>query len=160
MGVGKSEVGRALAGKLKLNLLDTDELIEKTEGRKISDIFAKEGEGHFRELETEVLKTLADYDNFVLSTGGGIVLKDENVELLKTLGPLILLTAREEVILDRVKSTEDRPLLSGDKAQKIKEILSTRNPIYNKVADFTVETSDITPETAADRIIEYVKSKG
>lgn len=159
MGVGKSEVGRALADKLKLNFLDTDELIEKTEERKIAEIFSKEGEGHFRELETEVLITLSDYDNFVLSTGGGIVLREENVKLLKEIGPLVLLTAREEVIMERVKSTEDRPLLAGDKAEKIKEILSTRNPIYNKAADFTVDTSDITPEEAADKIINYVKSK-
>lgn len=160
MGVGKSEVGKALAGRLKLNFLDTDELIEKTEGRKIAEIFAQEGEDHFREMETEVLKTLTDYDHFVLSTGGGIVLREENVQLLKEIGPLVLLFAREEIILQRVKDTEDRPLLAGDKAQKINEILTVRNPIYNRVADFTVDTSEITPEAAADKIIEYVKSKG
>jgi len=157
MGVGKSEVGRLLARRLNMNFLDTDELIEKTEGRKISEIFAKEGEGHFRDLETEVLKTLEDYDNFALSTGGGLVLREENVELLKEIGPLILLTAREEIILGRVKHTEDRPLLQGDQPKKIKEILSERNPIYNKVADFVVDTSDITPEQAVEEILKWLK---
>lgn len=157
MGVGKTEIGRSLAGSLKMNFLDIDELIEKTEGCKISEIFDKEGEPYFRDLETEVLKTLGNYDNFVLSTGGGIVLREENVELLREIGPLILLTAREEIILERVKHTEDRPLLTGDKAQKIKEILSVRNPIYNKVADFSVDTSDITPEQAVEEILKWLK---
>jgi len=157
MGVGKTEVGKALADKLKLNFLDTDELIEKTEGRQISEIFDKEGEPYFRDLETEVLKTLGNYDNFVLATGGGIILREENVELLREIGPLILLTAREEIILERVKDTEDRPLLTGDKAQKIKEILSVRNPIYNRVADFIVDTSEITPEQATEEIIKWLK---
>ena len=93
MGTGKSAVGHLLASELKLDYLDTDQLIEQTEDRTIAEIFESDGEPYFRGVETEVLETLQDYDNFVLSTGGGMVLKAENVAILKTIGPVILLQA-------------------------------------------------------------------
>jgi len=158
MGVGKSEIGRGLAARLGINYIDTDETIEKTEGRKVSEIFEKDGEPHFRDLETEVIKTLEDYDNFVISTGGGIVLREENVKMLKEIGPLVLLTAKAEVIYRRLKEAKDRPLLEqGDKMEKIVEILDARYPAYEKAADFKVDTSNIIPEAAVEEIIKWIK---
>lgn len=160
MGVGKSAVGYCLARELKMNFLDTDELIEKTEGRTISDIFKTDGEEYFRSLETEVLKTLQDYDNFVLSTGGGIVLKDENVVLLKAMGPVILLWADPEAVYARVKDEQHRPLLNvADPKAEIIKILEAREPIYNRAADYKIETTKISPEAAAKEIMEWQKSK-
>jgi len=157
MGVGKSEVGKLLASRLGLVFTDCDDLIEKQEGQAISDIFSSKGEEHFRGLETKLINGLAGQDGLLLSTGGGMVLRAENVKLLKQMGPLVLLTAREEVILNRLKDTEDRPLLKGDKAQSVKEILSKRDPVYNKVADLKVDTSDLTPEKAVEEIVKWLK---
>jgi shikimate kinase len=160
MGVGKSAVGRLLAKELKMSFLDTDELIEKTEGRTITEIFKTEGEEYFRNLETEVLETLQDYDNFVLSTGGGMVLREENVSLLKAMGPLILLWAPPEVVWERVKNETHRPLLNvPDPQAEIKKILEFRTPIYEKVADFKVDTSNKSEERVAQEILTWLKSK-
>ncbi|MGB9613121.1 MAG: shikimate kinase [Candidatus Margulisiibacteriota bacterium] len=160
MGVGKSEVGQRLARELAMNFLDTDELIEKTEGRSINEIFKTEGEEYFRNLETEVLETLQDYDNFVLSTGGGMVLREENVSLLKNLGPLILLWADPEVVYERIKEQTHRPLLNvPDPKEEIKKILDFRSPIYNRVADFKVDTSFKTAEEVVLEILGWLKSK-
>lgn len=157
MGVGKSEVGHKLAEELKMNYLDTDELIEKTEKMSINDIFAKKGEPYFRDLETEVVKTLQDYDNFVLSTGGGMVLRQENVKMLKEIGPLILLWTEPEVVCERVKNETHRPLLNvRDPKAEIVRILEERAPIYNRVADFKVDTSNLNVEGAVKEIVDFV----
>lgn len=161
MGVGKTEVGKNLAGRLSYSFLDTDTLIEDAENKKIPQIFKDHGEPYFRKLETEVLETLQDYDEFVLSTGGGIVLKEENVALLREMGKLVLLTARPEVILERLKLTDDRPLLqTGNKLEKIKEILSVRDPIYNESADMTIDTSDKKIEEIVEEIFNNDQNKG
>ena len=147
-----------LANQLKMNFLDTDELIEKTEKRSITEIFNKDGEEHFRKLETEVLKTLQDYDNFVLSTGGGMVLKEENAALLKQLGKIILLWAEPEVVYRRVKNETHRPLLKvADPQAEIKKILELRAPIYNKAADYKFETGSKPPEEITQEIIKWLK---
>lgn len=160
MGTGKTEVGKRLAERLSNDFLDTDELIEKSEGKKISDIFKDNGEEYFRNLETEVIETLQDYENYVLSTGGGIVLRDENVRLLKEIGPIVLLTARDDVILSRVSDKDDRPLLEqGDKAEKIKELLAKRALIYKAAADYTVDTSDKSVDNIVEEIINHVQNK-
>ena len=160
MGVGKSTVGRLLASELKLNYLDTDQLIEQTEARTISEIFRTEGEEHFRSLETEVLETLQDYDNFVLSTGGGIVLKEENVALLKIMGPIILLTADPAAIYERIKQETYRPLLqTADPPAEIIKLLERRRPFYERAAEYTVDTSTAAPGEAAKEIITWLRSK-
>ena len=160
MGVGKSEVGHRLASELGLNFLDTDELIEKTEDRNIAEIFKIDGEGYFRKLETEVLKTLQDYDNYVLSTGGGIILREENVALLKSMGPVIWLWAEPEIVYERIKNETHRPLLRvADPKAEINKILDFRMPIYARVADLKVDTEKLNPEGVAQEIIRWLKSR-
>ena len=160
MGAGTSEVGHRLADALKMNFLDTDELIENTEERKISEIFKTEGEDHFREMETEVLKTLQDYDSFVLSTGGGMVLRDENVALLKAMGPVILLWADPPAVYERVKNETHRPLLDvPDPQAEIIKILEYRKPFYDRAADYKVDTSRKIPEEVAKDILKWLGSR-
>ena len=160
MGSGKSAIGHQLAKELGLNYLDADELIEKTEKISINRIFAEKGEPYFRDLETEVIKNLEDYDDFVISTGGGMVLRPENVKMLKGIGPLVLLWADPDSVYQRVKSETHRPLLNvPDPVAEIKKILDYRTPIYNKVADLKVDTSKLNVEEAVSKIIQWLKSK-
>lgn len=143
-----------------MNFLDTDELVEKTEGRAITEIFQQDGEEYFRELETEVLKTLQDYDNFVLSTGGGMVLREENVSLLKDMGPIVLLWAEPEVIYERTKSGAHRPLLQvPEPLEEIKKRLEQRTPFYKQAADHTADTSKLSPEEITKDVLQWLKSR-
>lgn len=160
MGAGKTAVGKQLAEELTLKYIDTDDLIEKTERRSINDIFKKKGEPYFRNMETEVLKTLQEYDNFVIATGGGIVLREENVKILKELGPLVLLWAEPAIVYERIKGESHRPLLQvEDPKEEINKILSQRKPIYQRVADFVVDTSNLKVEDAVKEISQWLKLK-
>ncbi|MFC1510839.1 shikimate kinase [Candidatus Margulisiibacteriota bacterium] len=160
MGSGKSAVGHRLAQELGLDYLDTDELIVSTEKMSINDVFAKKGEQYFRDLETRVVKTLQDYDNFVIATGGGMVLRQENVKMLKEIGPLVLLWAEPPVIFERVKNDKQRPLLKvADPLAEIKKILDVRRPIYEQAADFKVETGSLSVAEVTERVKQWIKSK-
>src|SRR4051794_3389152 len=101
MGTGKSVVGQRLAERLEREFVDTDERIAAAAGLAIPEIFAREGEPGFRERETAVVRSLAGRQPAVIGTGGGIVGREENIWLLRELGPLVCLTARPEVILER-----------------------------------------------------------
>jgi len=158
MGSGKTVVGHELAQKLGFEYLDTDELIEKQSSTSISQIFSEKGEEHFRELETQVLQDLKSKDKLVISTGGGMVLKPENVKILKGIGSLVLLWANPEKIYSRVKDEPHRPLLKvEDPKAKIEEILKFREPIYKKVADLVVDTSNLSVEQVVEEILKWQK---
>ncbi len=158
MGVGKTEVGKLLAKELKMTYLDTDSVIGTRQGRSIGDIFAKDGEQAFREMETNVLEELKEVKNHVISTGGGMILRPENVKMMKALGPVILLSADPGTVHERLKSLKDRPLLDvPDPRGRIKEILDFRMPIYKKIAEFEVDTSRLSPNDACNRIIGYLR---
>lgn len=160
MGAGKSAVGHRLASLEGMDYLDCDELIEQSAKMSINDIFAKKGEEYFRELETATIKTLQDYDNFVISTGGGMVLRQENVKLLKEIGPLVLLWAEPDTVYQRVKRETHRPLLKvADPRAEIEKILARRKPIYERVADHQVDTSKMTVEQAIEEIRQWLRSK-
>ncbi|MDD5044404.1 MAG: shikimate kinase [Candidatus Omnitrophica bacterium] len=157
MGTGKSVVGKALALKLKTAFLDLDSLIEEKEKRKIVDIFAREGEAYFRKLEKEGLKELSRKQGLVVACGGGIVLDKDNIELMRSSGKMVCLSARPEIILKRVGGHKHRPLLNvEDKEKKIKEILDARQPLY-ALAHICVDTSDSSVEQVLARVLEYLK---
>ncbi len=154
MGVGKSTVGIKIAELTGRRWVDTDEIIGSRYG-KISDIFEYYGEAHFRDLETEIVKELAPQDGLVISTGGGMVLKPENSELLKQNGKLFFLRASLETLLERVLADDTRPLLRNtDNAKEmLRELLNRRIPVYEHVADEVIDTDGKSVEETAAEIL-------
>ena len=154
MGVGKSSVGVRIAELTGRMWYDTDVVITDRHGR-ISDIFEFYGEAHFRSLETEVVRELSARDNLVISTGGGLVLKPENNEMLKKNGKIFFLRASFETLLKRVRADETRPLLknTGKTAETLGTLLSERTPVYEHVADYIIETDGKSVEEVADEIV-------
>lgn len=157
MGVGKSTLGIKIAETTGRRWFDTDMIINDKYG-KISDIFEYYGEAHFRKLETEVVKELVDQDGLVISTGGGLVLKYENAEQLKSNGKIFFLRATLETLSERVRVNESRPLLKdgGRTKERLAELLSERTPVYEHVADYIVDTDDKTVEEVANEILALV----
>lgn len=154
MGTGKTSVGQILAKKLNFIFVDIDELIEKILGMKISEIFTRFGEPRFRDFETEIIKLITKKKRQVIATGGGAVLREENMAQLKASGVVFCLTAPENVIFKRVRQCKNRPLLQVDNPeQRIRALIKKRMPFYEK-ADFSINTDGLTPEEVADKIIK------
>ena len=159
MGAGKTTVGIKIAEKTGRQWLDTDALITQKYG-KIADIFAEKGEKYFRDLETETLKAFAQTDNLVISVGGGLVLREENVALLKQKGKLVYLQAGKQTLISRLLQDEERPLLQGEGLdEKIENLLSTRAPIYEKVADYVVQVDEKTPDEIVGEVLRILSKK-
>jgi shikimate kinase len=152
MGTGKSTVGNALASMLNLRLIDTDILIEQRAGKRISDIFAAEGEAHFRALEADIVKELENEHGCVISTGGGLVINPANMESLKQHSLVVCLWASPESILARVSHQTHRPLLrDDDPLAKIKQLLHEREPFYRK-ADVLLNCEQRSPREVAQHV--------
>ena len=157
MGTGKTTVGRALAKKLQMRLVDIDEEIEKSQKISINDIFSRYGEPHFRDIETAMIQELSRDKNIIISTGGGAVLRDENMEALKENGIIFCLNATAETILERTGRSQDRPLLKVENPkEKINELLAYRRPFYER-AGIMIETDGKTPLEVVQEIMEIVK---
>jgi shikimate kinase len=140
MGTGKTTVGKLVAEQLKLDFLDTDELIQSRTGRTIADIFAKEGEATFRALERQLVDELSRRTKTLISTGGGLPTNQENLDKLKTHALVVCLWSSPEKIWERVRHQSHRPLLQDPNPQKkIRELLAARKPFY-KQADVLVNT--------------------
>lgn len=152
MGTGKTTVGRLLAEKTGMPLVDMDASIEECAGKSISDIFAQDGEAHFRSLEREMVQELASGNGQVISTGGGIVTNPDNISDYEKTGLVVCLLASAEEILNRVRHEETRPLLAGDKEAKIVQLLETRSPLYEAITH-QIETDCLSPEDIAAQII-------
>ena len=145
-GSGKSAVGRILSEKTGKPLLDTDRMITEKAGRPIPDIFREDGETAFRDLETAVIRDLSRQGGRIVSTGGGAVLRPENVAALRQNGRLFWLNRNPDALVP----TDDRPL--ADTAAKIKQLWSEREPVYRAAADEIIDVTG-TPEDTACRII-------
>ncbi len=157
MGVGKTSVGTRLAKDLGYSFVDTDILIEADQRMSITEIFGKLGEPYFRDVETKIIRQVMGCTNQVVSTGGGAVIRDENRDAFKQAGYVVCLTARPEVIFERVKRETHRPLLkTPDPLAKIRELLDQRQKFY-ALADFTIDTSEKSVNAVISEIKERIK---
>ena len=141
MGTGKTSIGRRISSQLRMRYVDTDEIVERNSRRRISDIFAEDGESAFRELESEAVRKVSKLQNHVISTGGGVVLREANMTELKRNGVVFCLTATPEEIYKRVGHQAHRPLLqTPDPLAKIQSMLAERRPYYAG-ADHMISTT-------------------
>ena len=155
MGAGKSSVASLLADTLDgFSCVDVDNEIENVANKKISDIFAEFGEDYFRKLETDVLKSVLMKGNQIVATGGGIVEREENRNLLKENGVTFYLMASVEELYNRVKNYSHRPLLQNDNPKKILEDLMTKREKYYKMADFEIFTENKKVSEVVKEIVE------
>lgn len=159
MGTGKTSVGKELAKVSKRQFLDLDELIELKEQRRISDIFAKNGEAYFRRVESKTLLDVAKENNFVVGCGGGIVINPENIKVMKDSGVIICLAATPEIILKRTSGATHRPLLNVKNPKKqIAHLLKLRACYYAQ-ADKTIDTSKLSIKQVVSKVNKLITKK-
>jgi shikimate kinase len=160
MGSGKTTVGRELHQRLGYPLVDMDQVIEQRAGKPITAIFAEAGEEAFREMETRLLEELTDpaAPRRIISTGGGVIGREENRAFLRHLGYVVWLHAPTEVILERTSKNRDRPLLhTDDPAARVEALLATRKPLYAETAHLKVETAGLDCKELATGILESAR---
>lgn len=154
MGVGKTTVSSYLSNLLNRKEIDIDQCIAKREKMKIPEIFKKYGEEYFRNCETEVLKDLNSEDGVIISCGGGIVLKEENISLMKERGKIILLTSTPQTIFERVRYSDERPILNNNmNVDFISELMKKREEKYLHAADLIIDTDKKSIEEVCEEII-------
>lgn len=162
MGSGKTTVGIRLSYYLRKVIEDTDKLIEKKQGKSISDIFAEEGEAYFRQAETELLKELIQKrNNYIISVGGGTPVREENRPLLKELGTVVYFRVKPETVYNRLQGDTTRPLLQCENPlQKIEELLDARKEAYESCADIIIDVDDLSMDEIIERIDHGIKTGG
>ena len=157
MGCGKTTVGKALAKKTGMSLVDTDKYIEEKENMTISEIFDKHGEEYFRELEHKACIELAGKSNLIIATGGGALTYERNVKAFKQTCKIILLDVPVDVLYERLKFDTTRPLLQrADKKEAMTELYNKRMPLYKKASDIVID-GNASPFSVTDSIIKAVE---
>jgi shikimate kinase len=154
MGAGKTTIGRALADELSLTLFDTDELIERAMKKTINAIFEDEGELAFRNYEHKVLQNVSG-QSVIVTTGGGIVTREENRQCMKKNGIIIYLHSDPETILERLREDATRPLLRENKKEMIGQLFEARLPYYLE-ADYVVNTTGKSVNTVVTEITGFL----
>lgn len=151
---GKSTIGRILAKEIAFEFIDTDQWISQKTNLTVGEIFESKGEDYFRKLETKTVKYFSEnLNNTVLSTGGGLSIREENIPYLKEIGTVVYLKVSKDTVLERLNPNIDRPLLAVDNKEEIIEnLLARRNPLYEKVADVTIDTNNKTIIAIVDEI--------
>lgn len=160
MGCGKSTVGRDLHQRLGYPLVDMDQTIEQREGKSIAAIFADSGEEAFRDMESQLLEELAEptAPRRIISTGGGVIGREKNRELLRLLGCVVWLHAPLPIILERTAKNRDRPLLHGDNpSARAAALLAVREPLYAAAAHLKVDTTGLDSTELATGILESAR---
>jgi shikimate kinase len=155
-GTGKSSVAKLLAERTKWPLVSTDVEIVKKAGMPVPDIIRKRGWDYFRNVESEICNQVGRKDRTIIDTGGGAVLRKENVESLRQRGRVFWLTAEVATVMERIKSSTERPSLTGKKSyvEEVEEVLNERLPLYKAAADHIIPTDDRTVEELANEIQE------
>ncbi|NMH74396.1 shikimate kinase [Bacillus sp. RO2] len=156
MGVGKTTIGQAVAQKLGVSVVDTDFMIESNKNMLIKDIFEKFGEDYFRDLESKTL-TLLPSEDVIVTTGGGIVTRQENMEWMKENGCVIFLYADPEVIWNRLENDTTRPLIQQRKKEEVLGLFVNRLPFY-KQAHITLDTTDFSLDEAVEAVHKAIKT--
>ena len=158
-GSGKTTIANLCREKCGKQVWDTDEYIEKHHGG-ITEIFEKYGEEHFRILETEAVREICKNDGAFISTGGGCVMREENVRIFKDSGKIVYLKAGKETLLKRLEGDSSRPLLAGNKGERLTALFEKRAPVYERVADIIVDTDGLTPEEVLANIFSKLNESG
>lgn len=162
-GSGKSSVGAIVAARLGRPFVDADTLLEADAGKNIRDIFAAEGEAGFRDRETTTLRKLAAGEPAVIATGGGVILRHENRELLRSTGFAVWLNAPAELLWDRISidptTAARRPNLAGGGLEEVRGLLAVREPLYSATAHAVVDATR-SPEEVAGDILTAVGEPG
>lgn len=154
MGCGKSHMGRMLSKKLDCTLVDLDAYIEEKEGRTIPEIFAQDGEPHFRELEAKYIREMPE--NSVVATGGGAIINPVTAETARNAGTVVFLDADFELCYNRIKGDTHRPLVMKNTKEQLLELFSKRREIYLKHSDFSVDSNKSATEIL-DMILKGLK---
>jgi shikimate kinase len=153
MGTGKTSIGKRVAERLGFRFIDTDEKVKEKAGKSIAEIFSEDGEAAFRDIESKVAAEVSGLTDTVISTGGGIVTRSENMERLQATGFIVCLTASPGVIFERIGKEGNRPLLQAEKPlEEIERLLKSREAGYSH-ARLTLDTSVNDIENLTDKII-------
>ena len=158
-GTGKSEVGKIVAAALRLKYISMDARIVEKAGMSIPEIVEKHGWPAFRDMESEVARELAQVDNIVIDSGGGVIERPENIDALQVNSRIVWLKASVATIVSRIQGDTERPSLTGGKSftEEVAEVLERRTPKYANAAHCEIDTDLLNPEQVAERIIEIWK---
>ncbi len=161
-GSGKTTVATLLASALGMPRVCLDEEIVRRAGKRIPEIVAGQGWPHFRDLESEVVRDYAGRDGWVIDSGGGVILREENVRHLRRNGTLVWLTAPPSVLIDRIKEDTERPALKDGKTflEEVEEVLEERLPLYRSAAHWAIDVSVSSPEEVASTIQARLEQEG
>jgi shikimate kinase len=158
MGAGKSSVGRCLQRRTGLELFDTDEAVSRKLGLNIPEIFNRFGEEKFRQAETELLREFSPTKPAIVVTGGGTILRAENVDLLKRLGIVVWIDADEGTLFERATRRGNRPLLQTENPRaELESLLAKRISLYERAADLRIDTSKVSHDDVADAILVKIE---
>jgi len=157
MGCGKTTVGENLAFKLNYSFIDSDKEIQRQAAITISEIFELYGEDYFRQLENTTIKTICKFKRQVIATGGGTIKSKDNIDALKKEGIILYLKASAEHIYNNIKDDSSRPLLQCEnKLERIKDLLSQRENLYEMYCDMAIEVSYCTVDDITNNIIKCI----